>query len=196
MALKTLQEINHNFMLAKPNQKIKTKRIYFIITDVIFYLAVFLIFISVLTFDIENNRYKSLFGYSCFTVISGSMEDEIPKGSLILVRETEPRNLNINDNITFIRDNHTPVTHKIINIYENYDGTGALGFQTKGTNNANPDRDIVNEADVIGKAALVLPKTGQAITFIGENSYVVLIISGLWIIICLGLRIVIAKGGE
>lgn len=196
MKLKTLQEINNDFMSAKRNQKAEPKKIYAVIASIMFYLAVFLIFIMVLTFDAGDASSQSLFGYSYFTVVSGSMEDEIPNGSVIFVKSTDPQDLNVDDNITFIRDKHTTVTHKVINIYEDYDGNGARGFQTKGVNNINPDKDAVNEEDVIGKVTIVIPGAGKAIAFINERSYIIFIILGLWLIISFGLRGALpTKGG-
>ncbi|MCL2083650.1 MAG: signal peptidase I [Oscillospiraceae bacterium] len=161
-------------------------------SDMMFYLAILVMFFSILTSGTDGGRPKSIFGYSYFTVISNSMKDEIPKGAFVLVKETAPRGLEIGDNITFMRDRYDSVTHKIINIYENYDNSGARGFQTKGVNNLNPDRDIVYEASVIGKVILVLPGLGAAISYLGENIHIVFIVFAVCVIASFGLRGVFA----
>jgi len=132
-------------------------------------------------------------GYSYFTVLTSSMKDEIPKGSFILVRQTDPRKLGVGDNITFMKDAKTSVTHKIINVYENHENSGGRGFQTKGVNNFEPDKDIVYAKNVVGKVALVLPAAGTAILALRENIYIVFIIFGLCTLLSFLLRILFAK---
>ena len=125
-----------------------------VISGILFYAAVLLILLSALIPG-SNGSPKTIMGYSYFTVLTSSMQDEIPKDSLILVKEVDPQKLKAGDNITYMRDPKTSVTHKIMSIYENYQGSGNRGFQTKGVNNQNPDKDIVNESKVVGKVVLV-----------------------------------------
>ena len=155
--------------------------------DILFYLMVMVMFLSLLTLDTDGGRPKTVLGYSYFTVLGDSMKDEIPRGALIFVRETPGRDLQIGDNITFLRDRHDPVTHKITAVLEGQDGEGAA-FQTKGTNNINPDTDIVYEADIIGRVVFAVPKIGAAIAYLGSNIYIVFIIFGLYLLISFGVR--------
>lgn len=159
-----------------------------LLSDILFYLAVVLVLVTVLTPDQHNGAPKTIFGYSYFSVVSRSMQDEIPKGSFILVKNVDPQNLTVGDTITYMRDRNTSVTHKIVDIRENYNKSGALGFQTKGVNNANPDSDIVYEANVVGKVIFVLPGLGTAMTYLGTNIYIVCIIFGLCVVISFCLR--------
>ena len=117
--------------------------------------------------------------YSFFTFLTSSMQAEIPKGSLILVQQTDPQSLVKGDNITFMRDWRTSVTHKIEEVYENYPNNGSIGFQTKGTSNANPDRDIVFEENIIGKVIFVLPHAGAALSRLAENIYIIYAVLGV-----------------
>ena len=115
-------------------------------------------------------------GFSFFTVISSSMQNELPKGSLLLVQQVEPEELEVGDNITFIRTWKTIITHKIVNTYENYRSSGVRGFQTRGTNNQSVDAEIVSEDNVIGKVIFSIPILGAVLDFISENIYVALIV--------------------
>jgi signal peptidase len=155
----------------------KSKRgIFASISDILFYVVVLMILLTVMTSG-ENAGYpKSIFGYSYFTVVSRSMQNEIPKGSLIFVKHTEPQDLTIGDTITYMRDQTTSVTHKIVDIYEDYENRGIRGFQTQGVNNASPDNDIVYETNVVGKVILVLPFVGACIAYLGANIRIVIII--------------------
>ena len=239
MVLKTLQEINRDFMAAdlagaqyadlqpvepvkfvvEPPETIKfrkpkrtkhgqpesdaeysqrycTEKKHIIFTNLSampFYLAILLLLLSILTSGADSGKPKSVLGYSYFTVLSDSMKDEIPKGSFVLVKETTPYNLEIGDNITFIRDRYDPVTHKIIYIYENCDSSGARGFQTKGVNNTAPDKDIVYESSIIGKVIFVLPGAGTALSYIDANIHIVFIMFGLCMVISFSIRVVYAS---
>ncbi|MCL1858846.1 MAG: signal peptidase I [Oscillospiraceae bacterium] len=176
----------------KKDKKAKKKRrgIFALISDMLFYMAIFTVLVAILTSAPVNGNgsAKMFMGYSYFTVLTPSMQDEIPKGSFILVKQADPQELNIGDNITFMKDTNTSVTHKIIDIYENYQDSGVRGFQTKGVNNINPDRDIVYESNIVGKVILVIPVAGAAISYIRENIYIVFIIFGLCILLSFLLR--------
>lgn len=181
MKFKKSLESDYDFLTQKHTVTSPQKKISEIAADVMFYLAAFLIFISILIFNIEGGRPKPFFGYSFFTVVSNSMEDEIPKGSLILVKSISAQKLNVGDNITFAQNRCTLIAHKIIDIYKDNDNSGTARFRTKGVNNLTPDSNIVNETDVIGKVIFVIPGLGTVISFLNEKFYIIFIVLGLWI---------------
>jgi signal peptidase len=169
------------------------RSLFIIVSDVLFFAAVFAILLTVLTSGDGSGTQKTVFGLSYYTVISRSMQDEIPKDSFILVKETDPKKLNVGDNITFMRDSNTSITHKIIDIFESSDGRG---FKTMGVNNSQPDRDIVHESNVNGKVILVIPALGALMAYFGNNFHVVLIFYCLCIICSFGLRGLLIKRME
>ena len=173
--------------------KRRSRDVFAFISNIVFYLAVVMIMITVLTSGTENGAPKTIFGYSYFTVISKSMQDEIPKGSFILVKDRDAKSLKVGDTITYIRDRNTSVTHKIVDIFENYNKSGARGFQTKGVNNANPDSDIVYEANIVGKVILAIPVLGAAMSWLAANVYLVFVIFGLCVIISFCIRGLLVK---
>ena len=164
-----------------------------VVSNIIFYLAIALILVTVLTSGTEYGSPRTIFGYSYFTVMSGSMQDEIPKGAFILVKNIDPMKLNIGDTITYMRDRTTSVTHKIVDIYENYNGIGERGFRTQGVNNSNPDSDVVFDENIVGKVILSLPGVGAMLLYLASNVYIVFIIFGLCVIISFCLRGVFVK---
>jgi len=149
-----------------------------------------LAFLLILTTALTSSRY------SFFTVLTGSMQNEIPKGSLILVDKTELQALVTGDNITFMRDRRTAVTHKIVEIFDDYLESGSRGFQTKGTNNMNPDREIVIEENVIGKVVFVIPHVGTALSWLGDNIYIILIMLGVAVVLTLTMHSLKSKGSS
>ena len=128
--------------------------------------------------------------YSFFTVVTASMQDEIPKWSLILVRHVDLDELKIGDNITFMRDRTSTVTHKIVDIYEDYENSGAKGYQTKGVNNMEPDNEIVLEESIVGKVVFTLPVIGAAVSWLGDHIYIEFAIFGACIVLSLAIRII------
>ena len=166
----------------------KNSGIFAFISNLIFYLAIILIMLTVLTSGTDAGVPKTIFGYSYFTVVSHSMQDEIPKGSFILVKSIDSQELAIGDVITYMRDRNTSITHKIVDIYENYNNSGTRGFQTKGVNNANPDVDVVHGSTIVGKVLFVLPAVGELMAYLAANVYIVFIIFGLCVIISFCLR--------
>ena len=53
-----------------------------------------------------------LMGYEIYEVVSGSMEPEIPVGSILYVEETPPEEIEAGDVIAFMR-NDTVVSHRV-----------------------------------------------------------------------------------
>lgn len=137
----------------------------------------------------NGNGPRDIFGYSYFTVLSGSMQKEIPKGSFVLTKKTDTNTLQIGDTITFMKAANTTVTHKIVGIIEDYDKSGARGFQTQGVNNAQPDRETVLAANVIGKVVFSVPGVGAALAVFSDNIILCFIIFGLLLILSFSLQL-------
>jgi len=98
---------------------------------------------------------RSFVGYSAFVVVSSSMEPVMRPGDVILVRQVDGREIEIGDDVTFIRDAQgTVVTHRVI-AREVRDGT--VWFTTQGVNNRYPDAPIP-AWNVIGRVVCVLPR--------------------------------------
>jgi len=153
------------------------------VSNTLFYSAMTLIFFVILTFGAENGSANNFFGYSCFTVISRSIQDEIPVGSFIIVKSTDPQYLKTGDNITYMVDRTTSVTHKIVEIHEDHYIGGKRGFITMGVNNAHPDDYIVSEANIVGKVIFAVPVMGAFLSHLAANVYIVFVIFGLCVII-------------
>ena len=128
-----------------------------------------------------------LIGYQSFVVISGSMEPEIPVGSMVYARETDPSTLQTGDIIVFYSTdavesgaasgNIVPVTHRVV---QNDTASGEI--ITKGDANEQNDLRPVVYNNVVGKVALHLPKIGYLAspfaTLAGKLSMVMVILAG------------------
>ena len=194
MGVKSLREIELEFQMERLNKTIsaapepkkkgkKRRGKLSVILGLLFFIAIFVIFLTILTSDSSNGAPRTVMGFACCTVLTPSMQREIPKGSLIIVRQTDPKKLKIGDTITYMKNADISVTHKIIDIYKDRENSGALMFRTKGTENANPDKEPVNEANIVGKVIFTVPALGTVITYLRTNIYITVVILGLCLIL-------------
>ena len=167
---------------------LKNRKRFVIAADIVFYVAVSVMLITAFSSSAQSDRPRVIMGFSYFTVSEPSMGEEIPEGSFILVRQVDPATLQIGENITYMKDAITTVTHKIVGIYENYQGSGARGFQTQGVSNTRPDIEIVNEINVVGKVLFSFKSMGVFMTFLGENIYFIFIMFGLFVALSITMR--------
>ena len=69
--------------------------------NIVFYSAlVFLIISALFIRTTSNGSPRSLAGFTGMVVLSGSMQAEIPKGSLVIAQQVDPKTLQIGDDIT------------------------------------------------------------------------------------------------
>jgi len=174
----------------------KKRGLFTAISDMLFSLAIVMILFVVLIPGSDGGEPRMIFNYAYFTVLTPSMQDEIPQGSFILVKRVNPSELKTGDNITYMADQSTSVTHKIVDIFENYENSGARGFRTQGVNNANPDPDIVYESYVVGKVIFVLPVAGAILSNLSENVFLVFIIFGLCVLFAFLLRGIFSRSAK
>ena len=95
--------------------KKKLRNVFTLLSDMLFYTAISVILLTAFSYDSKSGAPRTFMGYSYFTVLTSSMQSEIPKDSFILVKQTNPKKLKIGDNITYMRNADTSITHKIIN---------------------------------------------------------------------------------
>ena len=95
-----------------------------------------------------------LAGYEAYEVVSGSMEPEIPVGSVIYVKPAEPEEIEKEDIIAFQRGDSV-ITHRVV---ENRVVTGE--FVTRGDANQTKDMNPVPYENVIGKVVRSVPGAG------------------------------------
>jgi signal peptidase len=158
-------------------------------TNIIFYILnpiLFIILVAVLSLVLTNSNDASaprqLFGYSAMTILTHSMDDVYPQHSLIIVKKLDPETVQVGDDITFLRKDNVTATHRVINIYENYNDWGMRGFQTKGTNNPAPDVEIVAAKNIVGKVLICIPKLGIIIKTIRANIIMTAVLLALFVV--------------
>ena len=96
-----------------------------------------------------------LAGIRTFTVLSGSMEPTYHVGSLIYVKKVDPTTIRPGQVITFMLDENTVATHRVVDI----DGENQR-FTTKGDANDAVDGAPVHFKNLIGKPVFCVPYLG------------------------------------
>lgn len=125
-----------------------------------------------------------IMGVQIKTVLSGSMEPTFKTGSIIAIKPVEDTTTLLeNDVITFLREDSSIVTHRVIQVIKSGDNTM---YQTKGDNNEAIDGQYVLAGNVIGKyTGFTIPFLGYFIEFTRSNkgTAILLIIPGIILLI-------------
>ncbi len=102
-----------------------------------------------------------VFGYQMYHVLSGSMEPEMPVGSLIYVRAGQPEDVKEQEIIAFYgsAEDTGIITHRVV---KNNIVSGA--FRTKGDANEKEDPLPVPYESYIGRVAVTIPGMGKVLT--------------------------------
>lgn len=105
----------------------------------------------------------NLLGYQIYEVVSGSMEPEIPVGSVIYVKEAKPEEIEKGEIIAFMR-NSSVITHRV---EENRFVEGE--FITKGDANSKEDVMPVDYDSLIGRVTCHIPVLGILLSVLASG---------------------------
>lgn len=152
------------------------KKVWNAITTV---LVILIVILAVLLVGVR------LAGFRVFTVLSGSMEPTYHVGSLIYVKDVDYRQLEAGDVITFMLDENTVATHRIIQVVPDEDEPEVLRFATQGDANDAPDGTLVHYKNVIGTPVFTIPKLGYVANYIQNPPGTYIAISGAAILLLL-----------
>lgn len=107
-----------------------------------------------------------LVGLRPLSVLSGSMEPTYHVGSLIYVKEVDYRDLQAGDVITFMLDEDTLATHRIVEVVPDEEDPSVLRYRTKGDANDAEDGSLVHYKNVVGKPVFTIPQLGYLSNYI------------------------------
>ena len=110
-----------------------------------------------------------------YVIVSGSMESELPVGSVCLVdcQQKEPEG----GDIISYKAQDAIITHRVIEKTDD-------GYITKGDNNSVADPGIVKPKQIFGTVICSIPKVGYAVMFMRTLKGIMLIAIGA---VCFGL---------
>lgn len=107
-----------------------------------------------------------LFGMQTYAVLSGSMEPAYPTGALLYVRKVDPADIQPGQVITFLLDEHTVATHRVVEVVPDPEEAGIYRYRTKGDANEAADAGLVHCKNVLGTPVASIPYLGYVITWI------------------------------
>lgn len=140
-------------------------------------LPLFLINIFIIVDScLHPEEIPSFMGYKPFIVYSGSMEKEIPVGSIAIIKEIDPDSLKKRDIIAFKCDDGSVVTHRIIKIKEKNENRY---YVTKGDQNSSVDQYMVSNAMIEGKYLFNIAYLGYFAMFLKEPLGLVSVLLGI-----------------
>ena len=105
-------------------------------------------------------------GLQVFTVLSGSMEPTYHTGSLIYVKEVDAFELEAGQVITFMLNEDTVATHRIVEVVPDAENAEVVRFKTKGDANETEDGSLVHYKNVIGTPVFTIPYLGFVANYI------------------------------
>ncbi len=138
-------------------------------------MFVFGLFIFITVLNASAGKVPSVLGFSFLQVQTGSMEPELPVGTIVVVKETDFNELKKGDIISFYSTDkeiaHKVVTHRIVGI--SYNMKGFPSFTTKGDANSTEDREPVSNVMVIGKVIYNVGKASGSVISVLKNPKII-----------------------
>lgn len=107
-----------------------------------------------------------LVGFQVFTVLSGSMEPTYHTGSLIYVKDVDYTEIEPGQVITFMLDEDTVATHRVVEVVPDENDATVLRYKTKGDANDAEDGSLVHYKNVIGTPVFTIPYLGYFANYI------------------------------
>ena len=117
-------------------------------------------------------------GLQVVTVLSGSMEPTYHTGSLIYVKKVDPYTITDGQPITFMLDENTVATHRVVGIVPDEEDPTVIRFRTKGDANEAEDGSLVHYKNVIGTPIFSIPYLGYVADYIQHPPGMYIAISG------------------
>ncbi len=153
------------------------KRITSILTTVVVVVAVI---VALLLVGVR------IIGIEPYAVLSGSMEPEYPVGSLIYVKEVDPFELREGDDITYMLNEDTLSTHRIIEVVPDPEDKSVVRFRMQGIANDHADAQLVHCDNVVGQPQFHIPYLGYVSDYIQNPPGLYVVIAGGILVLLLG----------
>lgn len=105
-------------------------------------------------------------GLQPYVVLSGSMEPSYHVGSLIYVKDVDYTQLQAGDVITFMLNENTVATHRIVEVIPDETEPGVVRYRTKGDANEVEDGNLIHYRNVIGSPVFTIPYLGYVANYV------------------------------
>ena len=166
-----------------------------IITDILIILGTLIVIgnVYLIIVGMKDDKLHGIFGYKLLVELSDSMKDTIQTGDLVIIRDTDVKDIKNNDILSFRDNNDAIITHRVISIVER---DGNRLFETKGDNNQSVDTELVTEDLIEGTYVTSIAHLGFVLVFLGSTAGKVVAVLVFVIIILIGVFIYELKKGN
>jgi signal peptidase len=146
------------------------------IRSAVFYTVLATMVLLAFFYSGDKNPGKRFGPFAYNTVLSPSMQDVYPQGSMVFswaIKPDEPLRAGLADgsDIVFLIEGNIVVVHRIIEIISDYENLGIRVFRTQGVNNNNPDSWLVYEGNIVGRVTGHVPYAGMILSMIADNIF-------------------------
>ena len=104
-----------------------------------------------------------IIGYRPWVVLSGSMEPILKVGGILYYQKINIEDYKKGDILVYATEDHI-ISHRIVDITND-------GFITKGDNNKDPDKDPVEESQIISKEIFSIRYLGLPAVFLNKINW-------------------------
>ncbi|MGE3857476.1 MAG: signal peptidase I [Dehalococcoidia bacterium] len=120
---------------------------------------------ALVTLSVLAAAVPTFFGMDSFIIDGGSMRPAVPAGALVVAKRVDPAAVQPGDIITFRHSTSpdTPVTHRVVKVLREADGTTNL--LTKGDANSTADPEPVATDLPVSRMVYSLPYAGYVLEF-------------------------------
>lgn len=135
-----------------------------------------------------------LIGLTPYAVLTGSMEPELPVGSLIFVRSVDPADIQVGDDITFKLQSGSLATHQVWKV-----DTAAQTFYTQGIANKDQDGNIMHDGapvawpNVVGSPVFCIPYLGYINRFCTTPPGMYILVAAVALVIAVSIVVELAN---
>ena len=128
-----------------------------------------------------------LVGLEVYTVLSGSMEPTYHTGSLIYVQDVDPYEIEAGQVITFLLDEDTVATHRVVEVLPDENDPTVVRFRTKGDANDTEDGSPVHYKNVLGSPVFSIPQLGYLANYIQNppGTYIAISVGAILLLLIL-----------
>lgn len=166
-----------------------------IITDILIVLGTLIVIgnVYLIVVGMRDDELHGIFGYKFLVELSDSMKDTIQTGDLVIIRDTDIKDIKSNDILSYRDNNNAIITHRVISIVEN---DGKRLFETKGDNNHSADVELVSENLIEGTYVMRITHLGFVLVFLGSTAGKVVAVLVFVILLLISLFIYELKKGN
>lgn len=152
----------------------KRKELHARIRKLVYIFLVIILYNIVLLYMSYIDKFDtpSFYIYKAYVITTNSMEPELKKDDVVVIKKAKADNLKQGDIITFKQNGET-ITHRIVQIDDIEDGKL---YMTKGDNNNVQDEQGLRFDQIEGKLVIKIPQLGKMVASFKNGIIIVLVL--------------------